>query len=72
MTLKMFAPQVLLGFGAAILIPYMNVFFKYQFQHQRFIAWDFVQPFIRDDRRWDGDRSASWRRGWEAKSAPWW
>ncbi len=31
LTLKMFAPQVLLGFGAAILIPYMNVFFKYTF-----------------------------------------
>jgi MFS family permease len=31
LTLKMFAPQVLLGFGAAILIPYMNVFFKYSF-----------------------------------------
>ena len=31
MTLKMIAPQVLVGFGAAILIPYMNVFFKYRF-----------------------------------------
>jgi MFS family permease len=31
MTLKMVAPQVLIGFGAAILIPYMNVFFKYRF-----------------------------------------
>jgi MFS family permease len=31
MTLKMVAPQVLIGFGAAILIPYMNVFFKYGF-----------------------------------------
>jgi MFS family permease len=31
MTLKMSAPQVLVGFGAAILIPYMNVFFKYSF-----------------------------------------
>jgi len=31
LTLKMIAPQVLLGFGAAILIPYMNVFFKYSF-----------------------------------------
>ncbi len=31
MTVKMFVPQVLLGFGAAILIPYMNVFFKYRF-----------------------------------------
>ena len=31
MTLKMIAPQVLVGFGAAILIPYMNVFFKYSF-----------------------------------------
>ena len=31
MTLKMIAPQVLIGFGAAILIPYMNVFFKYSF-----------------------------------------
>jgi MFS family permease len=31
MTLKMIAPQVLLGFGAAILIPYMNVFFKFRF-----------------------------------------
>ena len=30
-TLKMIAPQVLIGFGAAILIPYMNVFFKYSF-----------------------------------------
>jgi len=27
----MVAPQVLIGFGAAILIPYMNVFFKYRF-----------------------------------------
>ena len=27
----MIAPQVLIGFGAAILIPYMNVFFKYRF-----------------------------------------
>jgi len=27
----MTAPQVLIGFGAAILIPYINVFFKYQF-----------------------------------------
>jgi len=32
MTLKMFMPQVLLGLGAGILIPYMNVFFKYRFQ----------------------------------------
>ena len=32
MTLKMIAPQVLLGFGAAILIPYINVFFKDRFQ----------------------------------------
>jgi MFS family permease len=32
MTLKMIAPQVLVGFGAAILIPYMNVFFKDRFQ----------------------------------------
>jgi len=31
LTLKMIAPQVLIGFGAAILIPYMNVFFKYRF-----------------------------------------
>jgi MFS family permease len=31
MTLKMVAPQVLIGFGAAILIPYMNVFFKDRF-----------------------------------------
>lgn len=31
LTLKMLAPQVLIGFGAAILIPYMNVFFKYRF-----------------------------------------
>ncbi|HUH98405.1 MAG TPA: MFS transporter [Anaerolineales bacterium] len=31
MTLKMIAPQVLIGFGAAILIPYMNVFYKYSF-----------------------------------------
>lgn len=31
MTLKMIVPQVLIGFGAAILIPYMNVFFKYSF-----------------------------------------
>ena len=30
-TLKMVVPQVLIGFGAAILIPYMNVFFKYSF-----------------------------------------
>ena len=32
MTLKMIAPQVLVGFGAAILVPYMNVFFKDRFQ----------------------------------------
>jgi MFS family permease len=31
MTLKMVVPQALVGFGAAILIPYMNVFFKYRF-----------------------------------------
>ena len=30
-TVKMATPNVLIGFGAAILIPYMNVFFKYQF-----------------------------------------
>jgi MFS family permease len=30
-TVKMAAPNVLIGFGAAILIPYMNVFFKDQF-----------------------------------------
>ena len=29
--LKMTAPQILIGFGAAILIPYMNVFFKFRF-----------------------------------------
>ena len=72
LTLKVLAPQVLLGFGAAILIPYMNVFFKYRFQHQRFVAWDSLRPFIGDDRRWDGRRSTPWRRGWEAKFAPWW
>jgi MFS family permease len=31
MTLKMVVPQVLIGFGAAILIPYMNIFFKFKF-----------------------------------------
>ena len=31
MMLRMIIPQVLVGFGAAILIPYMNVFFKYKF-----------------------------------------
>jgi MFS family permease len=31
MTLKMITPQILIGFGAAILIPYMNVFFKFRF-----------------------------------------
>jgi len=31
MMLRMIIPQVLVGFGAAILIPYMNVFFKYRF-----------------------------------------
>ncbi len=31
MTAKMTAPQVLIGFGAAILIPYLNVFFKDRF-----------------------------------------
>jgi len=31
LTLKMIVPQVLIGFGAAILIPYINVFFKYSF-----------------------------------------
>jgi MFS family permease len=30
-TVRMTAPQVLIGFGAAILIPYINVFFKYSF-----------------------------------------
>jgi MFS family permease len=30
-TVKMAAPNVLIGFGAAILIPYMNVFFKDRF-----------------------------------------
>lgn len=30
-TAKMALPQIVIGFGAAILIPYMNVFFKYQF-----------------------------------------
>jgi MFS family permease len=30
--LKMATPQILVGFGAAILIPYMNVFFKVRFQ----------------------------------------
>jgi MFS family permease len=30
-TVKMTIPQVLIGFGAAILIPYMNVFFKDRF-----------------------------------------
>jgi len=30
-TVKMATPNVLIGFGAAILIPYMNVFFKEQF-----------------------------------------
>ncbi len=29
--LKMIASQILIGFGAAILIPYMNVFFKFRF-----------------------------------------
>jgi MFS family permease len=32
MMLKMATPQILVGFGAAILIPYMNVFFKVRFQ----------------------------------------
>jgi MFS family permease len=31
LTAKMTGPQVLIGFGAAILIPYMNVFFKVRF-----------------------------------------
>ncbi len=31
LTVKMLIPQVLIGFGAAILIPYMNVFFKDRF-----------------------------------------
>jgi len=31
MMLRMIIPQALVGFGAAILIPYMNVFFKYRF-----------------------------------------
>jgi MFS family permease len=30
-TARMTAPQILIGFGAAILIPYLNVFFKYRF-----------------------------------------
>jgi MFS family permease len=33
-TLRMTAPQLLIGFGAAILIPYINVFFKDQFRIQ--------------------------------------
>ncbi len=31
LTVKMTLPQILIGFGAAILIPYMNVFFKDKF-----------------------------------------
>ena len=31
LTLRMIAPQIVIGFGAAILIPYMNVFFKDRF-----------------------------------------
>lgn len=31
LTIRMIIPQVVIGFGAAILIPYMNVFFKYTF-----------------------------------------
>jgi MFS family permease len=31
LTLKMATPQILIGFGAAILIPYMNVFYKDRF-----------------------------------------
>ena len=31
LTIRMTVPQVLIGFGAAILIPYMNVFFKDRF-----------------------------------------
>jgi MFS family permease len=32
LTAKMTAPQILIGFGAAILIPYINVFFKDRFE----------------------------------------
>jgi MFS family permease len=32
LTLRMMLPNILIGFGAAILIPYMNVFFKDRFQ----------------------------------------
>jgi len=32
LTVKMIMPNILIGFGAAILIPYMNVFFKDRFQ----------------------------------------
>ncbi len=31
LTARMTAPQILIGFGAAILVPYMNVFFKVRF-----------------------------------------
>jgi len=31
LTIKMTIPNVLIGFGAAVLIPYMNVFFKHRF-----------------------------------------
>jgi len=31
LTAKMTVPQILIGFGAAILIPYMNVFFKFRY-----------------------------------------
>ena len=30
-TARMTMPQILIGFGAALLIPYLNVFFKYRF-----------------------------------------
>ncbi len=57
MTLKVFAPQVLLGFGAAILIPYMNVFFKYSFNISDSLLGISLCHFVRHDWRWDARRS---------------
>ena len=56
---KMAAPQILVGFGAAILIPYMNVFFKVRFQISDSLLGNLIQSFIRDDRHWDSHRPSS-------------
>ena len=69
MTLKMIAPQVLIGFGAAILIPYMNVFFKYSFN----ISDSLLGILFSLSSAMIGVGTVigpRLHRGWEAKSAP--